>query len=158
LDRQFVQPAPDVAWVTDITYILTGEGWLYLAVILDLCSRLVVGWAVSERRHRRDRRAHQDGAGENTYAGYQSTRYCHLSEQTVAQGARVRRGDVIGRIGTTGWNRQPNTATGFRARALGAADREYESYPTERLVLTYPVRCKNYPNTLPELIDPETTG
>ena len=49
LDRQFVQPAPDVAWVTDITYILTGEGWLYLAVILDLCSRLVVGWAVSER-------------------------------------------------------------------------------------------------------------
>jgi putative transposase len=49
LDRQFVQPAPDVAWGTDITYILTGEGWLYLAVILDLCSRLVVGWAVSER-------------------------------------------------------------------------------------------------------------
>jgi transposase InsO family protein len=49
LDRQFVQPAPDVAWVTDITYMLTGEGWLYLAVILDLCSRLVVGWAVSER-------------------------------------------------------------------------------------------------------------
>jgi putative transposase len=49
LDRQCVQPAPDVAWVTDITYILTGEGWLYLAVILDLCSRLVVGWAVSER-------------------------------------------------------------------------------------------------------------
>jgi transposase InsO family protein len=49
LDRQFAQPAPDVAWVTDITYIATGEGWLYLAVILDLCSRLVVGWAVSER-------------------------------------------------------------------------------------------------------------
>jgi transposase InsO family protein len=49
LARQFAQPAPDVAWVTDITYILTGEGWLYLAVILDLCSRLVVGWAVSER-------------------------------------------------------------------------------------------------------------
>jgi len=49
LARQFTQPAPDVAWVTDITYIATGEGWLYLAVILDLCSRLVVGWAVSER-------------------------------------------------------------------------------------------------------------
>jgi putative transposase len=49
LDRQFAQPAPDVAWVTDITYVATGEGWLYLAVILDLCSRLVVGWAVSER-------------------------------------------------------------------------------------------------------------
>jgi transposase InsO family protein len=49
LARQFAQPAPDRAWVTDITYIATSEGWLYLAVILDLCSRLVVGWAVSER-------------------------------------------------------------------------------------------------------------
>jgi transposase InsO family protein len=35
--------------VTDITYIPTGEGWLYLAVILDLCSRGIVGWAMSER-------------------------------------------------------------------------------------------------------------
>jgi transposase InsO family protein len=49
LTRQFEQPAPDVAWVTDITYIPTGEGWLYLAVILDLYSRFVVGWAMSER-------------------------------------------------------------------------------------------------------------
>ena len=49
LARQFAQEAPDVAWVTDITYIPTGEGWLYLAVILDLCSRFVVGWAMSER-------------------------------------------------------------------------------------------------------------
>jgi putative transposase len=49
LARQFEQSAPDVAWVTDITYIPTGEGWLYLAVILDLCSRFVVGWAMSER-------------------------------------------------------------------------------------------------------------
>ena len=40
---------PDQAWVTDITYIPTGEGWLYLAVILDLYSRFVVGWAMSER-------------------------------------------------------------------------------------------------------------
>ena len=52
LARRFTQPAPDMAWVTDITYIATGEGWLYLAVILDLCSRLVVGWAVSERMAR----------------------------------------------------------------------------------------------------------
>ena len=49
LARQFEQPTPDRAWVTDITYIPTGEGWLYLAVILDLCSRFVVGWAMSER-------------------------------------------------------------------------------------------------------------
>jgi transposase InsO family protein len=49
LARQFERPQPDRAWVTDITYIPTGEGWLYLAVLLDLCSRLAVGWAMSER-------------------------------------------------------------------------------------------------------------
>jgi transposase InsO family protein len=49
LARQFTAPAPDAVWVTDITYIPTGEGWLYLAVILDLCSRGIVGWAMSER-------------------------------------------------------------------------------------------------------------
>jgi len=49
LARQFERAHPDQAWVTDITYIPTGEGWLYLAVILDLCSRFAVGWAMSER-------------------------------------------------------------------------------------------------------------
>ena len=49
LARQFERVAPDVAWVTDITYIPTGEGWLYLAVILDLRSRCIVGWAMSDR-------------------------------------------------------------------------------------------------------------
>jgi len=41
--------APNQLWVTDITYIDTGEGWLYLAGVLDLYSRKVVGWAMSER-------------------------------------------------------------------------------------------------------------
>ena len=49
LARQFERAVPDQAWVTDITYVPTGEGWLYLAVILDLCSRFAVGWAMSER-------------------------------------------------------------------------------------------------------------
>ncbi|OLC67382.1 MAG: transposase [Actinobacteria bacterium 13_1_40CM_4_65_12] len=49
LARQFERAGPDQAWVTDITYIPTGEGWLYLAVIVDLCSRFAVGWAISER-------------------------------------------------------------------------------------------------------------
>jgi transposase InsO family protein len=49
LARQFTAPAPDAVWVTDITYIPTGEGWLYLAVILDLYSRSIVGWAMSDR-------------------------------------------------------------------------------------------------------------
>jgi putative transposase len=40
---------PNEKWVSDITYIWTDEGWLYLAVVLDLYSRMVVGWAISER-------------------------------------------------------------------------------------------------------------
>lgn len=47
LDRQFQVAAPDRAYVSDITYVATGEGWLYLAVFLDLYSRQVVGWAMS---------------------------------------------------------------------------------------------------------------
>jgi len=46
LDRQFTMDAPDQAWVTDITYIRTHEGWLYLAVVLDLFSRQVIGWSM----------------------------------------------------------------------------------------------------------------
>jgi len=49
LARHFAVPAPDTVWVTDITYLWTQEGWLYLAVILDLFSRAVVGWALSAR-------------------------------------------------------------------------------------------------------------
>lgn len=49
LDRKFEVDAPNVAWVTDITYVWTSEGWLYLAAILDLFSRRVVGFAMSER-------------------------------------------------------------------------------------------------------------
>jgi transposase InsO family protein len=44
--RDFTAPGPNRVWVTDITYIATGEGWLYLAAILDVFSRRVVGWAL----------------------------------------------------------------------------------------------------------------
>jgi putative transposase len=44
LDRQFEQDALNKVWAGDITYIPTKEGWLYLAVLIDLCSRKVVGW------------------------------------------------------------------------------------------------------------------
>ena len=47
--RQRTVDAPNAVWVTDITYIWTTEGWLYLAVILDLYSRAIVGWATSDR-------------------------------------------------------------------------------------------------------------
>ena len=47
LERDFTAIEPNRTWVTDITFVWTQEGWLYLAVILDLFSRRVVGWATS---------------------------------------------------------------------------------------------------------------
>lgn len=49
LDRQFSPEGPNQAWAGDVTFLPTGDGWLYLAVLLDLYSRRVVGWAMSER-------------------------------------------------------------------------------------------------------------
>jgi len=47
LDRQFEALAPNRKWIADFTYIWTAEGWLYLAVVIDLFSRRVVGWSMS---------------------------------------------------------------------------------------------------------------
>ena len=49
LNRKFNAENPNKAWASDITYVWTVEGWLYLSVILDLYSRRIVGWAVSNR-------------------------------------------------------------------------------------------------------------
>jgi putative transposase len=50
LDRAFQADAPNEKWVADVTYIATGSGWMYLAVVLDLFSRRVVGWAMSDKQ------------------------------------------------------------------------------------------------------------
>lgn len=52
LERNFHVELPNTAWVTDVTYVWTHEGWLYLAAILDLFSRRVVGWAASASNDR----------------------------------------------------------------------------------------------------------
>jgi transposase InsO family protein len=49
LERRFIVDRPNVAWVSDITYLWTRQGWMYLAVIIDLFSRKVVGWSLRER-------------------------------------------------------------------------------------------------------------
>ena len=49
LNRDFRAERPNQKWLTDITYILTLEGWLYLAAVLDLYSRRIIGWAMSDR-------------------------------------------------------------------------------------------------------------
>ena len=48
LNREFTPKCPDKAWASDITYIATGEGWLYLAVVMDLYSRKIVGWSMAD--------------------------------------------------------------------------------------------------------------
>lgn len=50
LKREFTATAPNTKWVADITAIWTAEGWLYLAIVLDVYSRLVVGWAMNVHR------------------------------------------------------------------------------------------------------------
>lgn len=49
LQRDFTADRPDQIWLADITYIPTQEGWLYLAAVMDLCSRRIVGWAMDKR-------------------------------------------------------------------------------------------------------------
>lgn len=48
LDRNFTPTQPDAAWVADITYVATQSGWLYLALVVDLYSRRIVGWSMSQ--------------------------------------------------------------------------------------------------------------
>ena len=52
LNRQFETHAPDQVWTADITYIPTREGWLYLAVVMDLYTRMIVGWSMDARMTR----------------------------------------------------------------------------------------------------------
>ena len=49
LNREFFTPEPNKKWVQDITFIETRQGWLYLAIVLDLFSRAIVGWSMSDR-------------------------------------------------------------------------------------------------------------
>ena len=52
LDRRFDPSRPNEAWAGDVTFVATGEGWLYLAILLDLFSRRVIGWALSDTNDR----------------------------------------------------------------------------------------------------------
>lgn len=49
VNRNFEVASPNITWTADITYVWTLEGWLYLAVVMDLCSRQIVGWAMDKR-------------------------------------------------------------------------------------------------------------
>lgn len=94
LNRQFDASAPDAVWLGDITYIPTSEGWLYLAVLMDLASRRIVGWSMSDRikseltlqaldsaiRRRRPRRGlihHTDRGSQYACGDYQQALAAH---------------------------------------------------------------------------------
>jgi putative transposase len=81
LDRQFEVSKPNACWVSDITYIPTREGWLYLSVVLDLFNREVVGWSMGSRMTRQlvvdtlamaiDNRSPEDGLLHHSDRGSQ---------------------------------------------------------------------------------------
>jgi putative transposase len=105
LNRQFEAAQPNKAWVTDVTYVWTAEGWLYLAVMLDLCSRRVVGWATSGTNDRelalavlaRASRARRPPAGllhhSDRGSPYASEDYRKALQRQGAEASMSRRGD-----------------------------------------------------------------
>lgn len=101
LDRDFTTAAPNRSWVTDITYVRTWEGWLYLAVVIDLFSRRVVGWsmqshmrtdlvlgaltmAVGQRLPEPGLLAHSDRGSQHTSSGHQSALRSHGIECSMS--------------------------------------------------------------------------
>jgi transposase InsO family protein len=105
LERNFTAAAPNQVWLGDITYIATEEGWLYLAALLDLYSRKIVGWSTAERIDRMltlttletALRVRQPSPGlihhtdrGSQYAAYE---YQKRLEQAQARSSMSRRGD-----------------------------------------------------------------
>ena len=107
LARDFEAPAPNLRWVGDVTYLRTPEGFLYLAVILDLFSRLVVGWAISPLNDRHlalraldmavRRRSPAPGLVHHTDQGspYASEDYQRALEDLEAACSMSRRGNCL---------------------------------------------------------------
>ncbi len=105
LQRDFKASGPNQVWAADITYVETAEGWLYLAVILDLFNRQVVGWAMSQRineeltlsalRMAIERRRPKHGLIHHSDRGsqYASRRYRKLLSAIKARQSMSRKGD-----------------------------------------------------------------
>ena len=115
LARDFRASAPDRRWVGDVTYLRTPEGWLYLAVIVDLYSRFVVGWALSAVNDRRlamralemaiQRRCPEVGLLHHTDQGspYASEDYQKLLERHGITCSMSRTGDCYDNAAMESW-------------------------------------------------------
>ena len=95
LQRDFDAALPNTAWATDVTYVSTDEGWLYLAAILDLCSRRVVGWATSASN---DRQLALDALARATRDRMPSTGLVHHSDRGSVYASRDYR-DALDSVG-----------------------------------------------------------
>src|ERR1019366_5713184 len=105
LDRQFDAELPNQKWAVDITYIPTDQGWLYLAGVIDLCSRRIVGWSMAD--HMRvelvsdalkmaiARRCPEEGLLHHSDRGvqYASEDYMHLIQSHNIQASMSGKGD-----------------------------------------------------------------
>lgn len=85
LDRESTATAPNQKWVTDITYLATNAGWVYLAAVVDLFSRKVVGWAVSQSLATELVQAASQGCGRKTTAGWLAASASQRSRLPVYQ-------------------------------------------------------------------------
>jgi transposase InsO family protein len=136
LARDFRADLPNTAWVTDVTYVWTHEGWLYLAAILDVFSRRVVGWAASANNDRAlalgalDRatatRAPAQGLIHHSDRGsvYASADYGEALEKLGAVKSMSRKGDC--------WDNA--VAESFFATIKGEMI-DHEAYPTRRAAI-----------------------
>ena len=152
LQRNFSASAPDRVWVGDITYLWTREGWMYLAVLIDVYSRRIVGWAmrpylsrelvIEALRRALELRGPPPGLIHHTDRGsqYASDDYRNLMKTAAIQPSMSRRGDCLDNamaesfFSTLEHELQRDTIFESRAQALWAvADYIENFYNRERL-------------------------
>jgi transposase InsO family protein len=140
LDRQFRPSAPNQSWAADTTYLRAGDGWLYLAIVLDLYSRFVVGWATSAvhdqqlvtralemavRRRQPDAGLlhHSDQGTQYTSEGFQRV----LGEHGITC-SMSRRGNVYDNAAMESWFSTLKSELGERFESHGAAKEQLFDY------------------------------
>jgi putative transposase len=123
LARRFAVAQPNFGWVADITYLWTLEGWLYLAIILDLFSRRVVGWSMSERLEKKlaldalsmalTERQPKGGLIHHSDRGsqYASYEYQQLLAKYDLVSSMSRKGKLLGQRGSRKLLRYPHQRT-----------------------------------------------